>query len=309
MRILVTGGNGFVGRYAVAALKAHGYEVLSASRAIEADSAWFDLKDGESIANAVSAAKPDVIFHLAARSFVPEALKSPLPTYEDNTIGTARLIEAVREYKKTGTSPRIIFASTADVYGVRPGPLHEELPLSPSTPYGASKAAAEAILQASRHSFHVDFNVGRCFNLIGPGQNERFALPSFARQLAEIAKGAEPLMHVGNLEAQRDFLDVRDCVAALILLAERGKSGEAYNICSGRAYSVREVLEGLIRVAGVRVEIREDPKRTRTLDNPISVGDNSKLRAATGWTPKYTLEKSLRDLYAYALRRVSLETH
>jgi GDP-4-dehydro-6-deoxy-D-mannose reductase len=142
--------------------------------------------------------------------------------------------------------------------------------------------------------------VARPFNHIGPGQDPRFVVPSFARQLADIAAGAPPLLHVGNLEAQRDFLDVRDVAAAYVLLLANGRSGEVFNISSGRPVAIREVLRQLITIARVPVEIREDPERMRASDLPLLSGDSAKLRAETGWEPRLTLTESLRDIYAAA---------
>ena len=185
-------------------------------------------------------------------------------------------------------------------YGARDAgeyPLVETLGLRPSNPYGASKAAAEAILLGEASSFGLDVVITRAFNHIGPGQDERFVVASLAAQLAHIAAGGPPQLLVGNLEAARDFLDVRDVVAAYIALARDGERGEIYNVCSGRAVTIRDVLRELIAIARVPVEVREDAGRMRGADIPLSVGNPAKLRGRTGWEPKIPLVRSLRDIY------------
>jgi GDP-4-dehydro-6-deoxy-D-mannose reductase len=179
-------------------------------------------------------------------------------------------------------------------------PLTEACAPNPVNPYAASKAAGEALVLGEARSFNLDAIITRAFNHIGPGQNERFAVPSFAAQLASIANGGEPVLLVGNLEAKRDFLDVRDVVAAYVALAERGESGEVYNVCSGTAASMREILAELIRIAHVPVEVREDPSRMRPADVPLIYGDNSKLRSHTSWSPQIPLRRTLQDVFRQA---------
>jgi GDP-4-dehydro-6-deoxy-D-mannose reductase len=240
---------------------------------------------------------------------VPESLESPLEIYEINAIGSARLAQAVREYASNGSAPRVVFASSAEVYGARDPsdyPLQETLALRPSTPYGASKAAAEAMLLAYARSFSLDVVIGRFFNTIGPGQSERFVVASLAAQLAGIAAGGARELRVGNLAAARDFIDVRDAVAAYLALARRGETGEAYNVCTGAAVSIRDVLRELIAIARVPVEVREDPARMRSAEIPLSAGDPAKLCAQTGWSPQIPLLRSLRDIYESAREHASV---
>jgi len=290
VRALVTGARGFVGRYLLVALRDSGAEALDCTA---------DVNDSAALRAALETSRPTVVFHLAAQTFVPEALRAPLETYETNAMGTARLAAAVRGYSGE-MPPRIVFASSAEVYGARDAgeyPLVETLDLRPVNPYGASKAAAEAILLGEASSLGLDVVITRAFNHIGPGQDERFVVASFAAQLARIAAGSPPQLLVGNLEAARDFLDVRDVVQAYIALAREGESGQIYNVCSGRAVTIRDVLRELIAIARVPVEVREDPERNRSADMPLSVGNPAKLRARTGWGPKVPLVRSLRDIY------------
>jgi GDP-4-dehydro-6-deoxy-D-mannose reductase len=304
MRALVTGATGFVGRYLVSALRAGGAAVFECGGPTDGPGAFaLDLEDSSTIAAALDLARPDLVFHLAAQTFVPESFASPVATYRTNVIGTANLANAVREYARDRAMPRIVFTSSAEVYGSRPPvdmPLRETEMPAPATPYAASKLGAEAIVLAEARGLGLDVVIARAFNHIGPGQNERFVVPSFARQLARIAAGASPLMLVGNLNAVRDFLDVRDVVAAYLALARDGARGEIYNVCSGAGRTVRDVLRELIAIAGVPVEVREDPERMRPLDVPVFVGSAQKLEAATGWHPQIPLSQSLRDIYRAA---------
>ena len=306
MRALVTGANGFAGHYLVDALRQEGAHVTACGGPHETDGEFLalDVRDEASIRAAIAAAQPTVVFHLAAQTFVPESFEAPLATYQTNTRGTALLSQAVREYaRSSGTMPRIVFASSAEVYGVRSRdefPLHETLDLRPATPYAASKAAAEAILLGEARSFGLDVVVARAFNHIGPGQSDRFVVPSFAAQLARIAAGGDPKLLVGNIEAARDFLDVRDVVRAYLALATSGESREIYNVCSGSAVAIREVLRELITIAHVPVEVREDPTRMRPSDVPLFVGSAQKLHDRTGWKPEISLAQSLRQIYEAA---------
>jgi GDP-4-dehydro-6-deoxy-D-mannose reductase len=199
-------------------------------------------------------------------------------------------------------------ASSAEVYGPRTPreyPVREDALLRPATPYAASKAAAEAFAGAALRTYGVPTIVVRAFNAIGPGQDDRFAVAGFAAQLARIAAGGAPLLHVGNLDAQRDFLDVRDLAAAYVALLDSGTPGEAYNACSGRPLAIKDVLRALIGIARIAVEVREDPARMRPSDLPLSYGDAAKLTAATGWQPVTPLATSLRDAYEDARGRLA----
>lgn len=310
MRVLVTGANGFVGRHLTAALHARGHEVVAAGHGHHGPGIVpFDLTDAENVRSVVDGAAPEAIVHLAAQAFVPAAIADPLHTYDVNGAGTARLLEAIRALRdRARAAPRCVVVGSAEVYGTHPTqeyPLRETAGLHPANPYAASKIAAEAFAIAAARTYGLDVVVTRAFNHIGPGQDPRFAVPSFARQIATIAASGEPLLMVGNLEAQRDFLDVRDVVAAYCALLEhRGDAGETYNVCSGKAVSMREVLRQLVTIARVGVEIREDPARMRPSDVPLSVGDATKLRSATGWEPRISLAASLREIYADARERV-----
>ena len=306
MRALVTGASGFVGTYLVARLRDGEHETVAAGGPQETKAGILpiDLADPDSLNAAFDVAQPDVVFHLAAQAFVPRSIEDPMETYAANITGTANVVAALRAAQSRFEQRiRLVFVSSAEVYGTQPEehmPLRETTAPNPVNPYAASKAAAEALVLGEARAFGVDAVITRAFNHIGPGQNERFVVPSFAAQLAAIAAGAEPVLHVGNLEAKRDFLDVRDVVDAYVALAQRGRSGEMYNVCSASAVSVREVLAELIRIAHVPVEVREDPARMRPVDVPLMYGDNAKLREETGWAPSIPLRRSLQDVFRQA---------
>lgn len=309
MRALVTGASGFVGRHLVQALRDGGAEIFACGGPHDSPALalTLDLTDIATIRDAIAKSNPTHVFHLAAQTFVPDSLASPEGTYRANVIGTALIAQAVREHAAANRAmPRLLFTSSAEVYGARAPqefPLQEALDLRPANPYAASKAAAEAILLGEVRSLGLDAVVARAFNHIGPGQSDRFAVPAFASQLARIARGGPPVLLVGNVDAARDFLDVRDVVRAYVALARGGERGEVYNVCSGNAVTIRDVLRELVTIAHVPVEIREDPARLRPSDVPLFVGSAQKLRERTGWTPEIALGRSLRDVYeaAYAV--------
>lgn len=303
MRALVTGASGFIGKHLLSALHAAGWDCACAGGPDDTSGLIpLDLADVQNLRAALDIAAPDVVFHFAGQANVPDSIADPQRTYDVNVLGVARLLAAIRGYAGAGNeAPRVVFASSADIYGKRTAadlPFVEALAPDPANPYAASKAAAEAILLGEARSFGLDVVIARTFNCIGPGQSERFAVASFAGQLARIAAGAPPRMEVGDLTAARDFLDVRDGAAAYVALAHAGISGEAYNVCSGIAVTLRDVLTQLVTIAHVPVEIRQDPARMRPSDVPISYGSNEKLRAATGWSPRIPLQQTLRDIIA-----------
>ncbi len=304
MRVLVTGASGFAGRHVLAALEAAGHEPVGYGGPGESPRP-LDLLDAGNVRAAIAATAPDAVVHLAGQAFVPPSIAAPLATLAVNATGTAHVLEAVRS---AGRPIRTLVISSAEVYGKQPPermPLAESAPLQPENPYAASKVAAETYAAVWWRLYGLDVVIARPFNHIGPGQDARFVVPSFARQLAEIAAGAPPLLSVGNLDAQRDFLDVRDVAGAYVALLANGRAGGVYNVCSGRAVAIREVLRQLITIARVPVEVRDDPERLRPSDIPVLRGDASALRAETGWSPAFSLAASLRDIYADARERVA----
>ncbi len=309
MRALITGGNGFVGRHLATELRARGYDTFVAGHTRDGGDvdAPLDLADADTVGAVVEAARADVVFHLAAQAFVPAATAQPLETYDINVMGTGRLIDALRGLPDA-RRPMLFFVSSAEVYGMHEQsdmPLTEHSHLRPGTPYAASKVAGEALVLASARTYGLRVRVTRAFNHIGPGQSDRFVVARFAKRLAEIAAGGDPKFPVGNLESQRDFLDVRDVVRAYVDLAERGQDREVYNVCSGKPTKIADILRTLVTIARVGLEIREDAALMRTSDAPLLYGDNAKLVLATGWKPAYTLAQSLRDVYEAAREKAA----
>lgn len=315
MRALVTGADGFAGQWLLDALLAAGDEVAGASRAARpslttldgaqaARVLWLciDLADADSVREAIAQSRPEVVYHLAAQSSVPESERNPVATYETNVVGTARMLEACQAIVPGAT---IVVIGSADAYGaVEPGemPLRENAPLRPTNPYAASKAAAESIALYYARAGRVRVICTRSFNHTGPGQSPTFAASAFAKRIAEIKHAKrEPVLRVGSLEPRRDMSDVRDVVLAYRLLAQRGVSGSTYNVCSGQAVSMREVVEELVRIADVDLEIAQDETLVRPVDTPLLVGDCSELRRVTGWTTTIPLRCTLADLYAWHL--------
>lgn len=305
--ILITGIAGFVGRHLTRALRESSdtpifgtvisdSEVAPDNPIDGAELIQCRLEDRVGVEAAVRQVEPAVVYHLAAQSSVPASLSDPIGTFDANVMGTLHLLEALR-----GTSGlrAVVQISSAEVYGILPEsalPVAEDAPLDPSNPYACSKACADLIGAQYYKTYGVPVIRIRPFNHIGPGQSDGFVTSSFARQIAEIEAGKKPpRLMVGNLEARRDFTDVRDIVRAYVAAAGC-TPGEAYNICSGRAVSIREVLDRLLALTSASVEVAPDPERMRPSDMPVTLGDCSKFRAATGWSPTTPLDRTLQDL-------------
>lgn len=297
MRLLVTGVSGFVGARLARLLLARGHQVAGTHLAdrpempgVELHEA--DLLDRPALAHAIAEADPDVVVHLAGFSHVGDGW-ARMPEYvEVNVGGTANLLVLA-------AGRRVLVASSAEVYGPVPEaeqPIREERPPDPCTPYGLTKLAAE------RLAAPLGAVVVRLFNLVGPGQSPRFALPAFAAQLAAIARGEqEPVLRVGNLSARRDFVHVDDGAEALALLVERGAPGTVYNVASGHATSIGDALARLRAIAGVEADVVPELARMRPNDLPVLTGDATRL-AALGWKPRRTLDDALADLWAAVAR-------
>lgn len=316
MRSLVTGADGFVGQWLVRELLANGDEVTGMTRGdhsqlttLPTDAAthvrWLsaELLEPQTLRVAVEESKPEVVYHLAAQASVAQSLQDPAGTVETNVIGTANVLEAVRAQAPAAL---VIAIGSAEIYGAvdpKALPLREDAPIRPNNPYAGSKAAAEVLALQYAQTGWLRVIATRSFNHSGPGQSPTFAAAAFAKQCADITRGKQaPVLRHGNLSAQRDFLDVRDVVKAYRLLGARGTSGEVYNVCSGRAVSMREIVEELVRLVGQPVELRQDPERMRPVDTPVIVGDPGRLQRDTGWQPAIPLLRTLRDLYDYSLK-------
>lgn len=310
-KAFITGITGFAGSHLAEHLLNKGYEVhglcrwRSRTENIEGINKKVrliegDLLDLNSLQSAMMDVRPNLIFHLAAQSFVPASWTSPAVTLEINVVGSSNLFEAVRAAK---IEPLIQIACSSEEYGlVKPDevPIKETNPLRPMSPYGVSKVAMDYLGYQYFKSYGMKIVRTRGFNHTGPRRGEVFAESTFAKQIAEIEKGKkEPIIYVGNLEAERDYTDVRDMVNGYFLAATKGEPGEVYNICSGKAVRIAKVLEILLKMSKVKVKTQPDPARMRPSDVPILLGDNSKFRRRTGWKPKVAFGKTLKDLLDY----------
>ena len=264
-----------------------------------------DIRDYISVKRVLDEVRPDLIFHLAAQSFVPTSWKAPQETLTTNILGQTNIFEAVREL---GLSTAIQIAGSSEEYGLVKEdevPIKETNPLRPLSPYAVSKIAQDFLGYQYFMSYGMRIIRTRGFNHTGPRRGEVFVCSNFAKQIAEIEKGKRPpVIKVGNLEAIRDFTDVRDMVRGYWLAATEGEAGEVYNLCSGKGYRISEVLEMLLSLTEVEVKVEQDPERMRPSDVPVLIGDCTKFREKTGWEPKIPFEKTLEDLLNYWRERV-----
>lgn len=305
---LITGATGFAGSYLAEECLAAGWEVhgtcMQGSAAdVRLDGARLhevDLRDGPATERVVAQARPDYVFHLAAQASVAAAWADPAATLTDNVLLALRVLSATRA---SAAAARVLVVCSSEEYGrvaESDLPVGEDQPLRPADPYAVSKVAVDYL--ALQHHLAYGMHVVRVrpFNHIGPRQRRGFVVADFASQLAAIERGeAPPELLVGNLDAARDFTDVRDVVRAYRLALQRGAAGAVYNVCSGRAIRVADVLHILIDACHVRVEVRQDPARYRPVDNPVMYGCSEALRLATGWRPEIPIESTLRDTLAY----------
>jgi GDP-4-dehydro-6-deoxy-D-mannose reductase len=301
---LVTGATGFAGSHLLERLAARcgpGDQVHAWAHrggqpaAPQARVRWdtVDLLDRTAVRRALQAARPSIIYHCAGLAAVQDAWQAPARALRVNVLGTHHLFEAARAL---GGECRILVTGSAQIYRPSGTALSEDDPIGDANPYGVSKLAQEMTAADST----VPAWLVRPFNHIGPRQSPAYATSGFAQQIAEIEAGRrEPVIMVGNLEARRDVTDVRDTVRAYEAIAERGRPGRPYNVCSGRAYAMRELLDVLLSLARVRVRVDVDPARLRPSDNPIILGSHARLTADTGWQPEIAIERTLGDLLEY----------
>ena len=298
MKVLVTGADGFVGRWLVRRLRELGHGVIAANgERHEANELSLDLRDPDSI-QALAARDADWIVHLAGVASVSASIADPVGTWEINALGTTRLVEALAERRAaTGADPGVLIVSSAEVYG--PGkcePRVETDAIAPVTPYATSKAGAEvgALDVAKRSGLRLI--VARPFPHTGPGQAARFVVPGFIERIRLAKKTGAPVVNTGNLEPVRDLLDVRDVVEAYIALLERGSGGEIYNVASGEGIRMEDLFYLVASLAKYRVLPERDASLARASDIPHLVGNSEKLRAATGWSPRFPLEQTLQSM-------------
>jgi GDP-4-dehydro-6-deoxy-D-mannose reductase len=309
MRVLVTGVSGFVGGHLAEHLVAAGDLVVGLSASgrwpeglarlaphVRIERCDLTAVDEADLAGLIARKRPEAVYHLAAQANPQASVADPRGTWALNLGGALNLLEAV---KASGLKPRVILVSSGTCYG-DPSPelipVREDCPLRPNNPYAASKAAAD-LLGIQHHLAHgTDVIVVRPFNHAGPRQSPRYVLAALAAQVAEVESGRKDIIEIGNLDVVRDFTDVRDVVRGYRLLAERGTPGEIYNLGSGRGTRIAEALDHLRSLAARPIAVRVDPARVRPVDLPLLVADASKLRAATGWEPAYSIERTLADM-------------
>lgn len=319
MRVLITGVTGFAGSHlAEFLLTQPGVEIHGIER-------WrsktenvshikdrlvmheCDLRDASSVRKVIETVRPDRIFHLAAQSFVPTSWRAPAETLMTNIIGQLNIFEAARQI---GINPRTQIAGSSEEYGlVRPDelPITERNPLRPLSPYGVSKVGQDLLAYQYHQSYQLHVVRTRGFNHTGPRRGDVFVESNFALQIAKIERGLqEPVVKVGNLQAKRDYTDVRDMVRAYWLALERGEPGDVYNICSGQAHSIDEVLHALLAMSAAKVRIELDPARMRPSDVLILQGDATKFVRRTGWRPEIPFETTLQDLLNYWRERIEV---
>jgi len=289
-RLLVTGLSGFVGTRLRASLGSQ-WQLMELPRLDLTEPGVFDEYLREDV--------PDAVIHLAGQTFVPQAFRDPAGTLQVNLIGTLNLLQSLKRCDFNGA---FLYVSSGDVYGQV---SEDQLPITelqlprPRNPYGVSKLSAELLCQQWSFAEPWRMMVARPFNHVGAGQKADFVIPAVARQLARIRHGLQDAyIEVGDIDVTRDFLDVRDVLAAYFALLENGRSGEVYNVCSGQEYRLRDVIDQMASLSGVDLQIRQDPQRMRKAEQRRVRGSNAKLQRETGWKPSYAMEQILLDVLA-----------
>ena len=307
MKALIIGGGGFVGPYLVRHLVNDlGYEVTVTKTEKEnlvsdiAQVVNLDILNKEQISEVLNAQRPDYVFHLAAQSSVAYSWKNPSLTIDVNVKGCVNVLDAIRDLD---FKPRTLLIGSGEEYGhIREGecPITEENNSRPGNIYAATKACQNMLGKIYADAYGMDVMMVRAFNHIGPNQTPMFVVADFCKQVAEIEKGIkEPVMYVGNLTAKRDFTDVRDVVKAYALLVKEGKRGETYNVGTGHALAIQEILDTIISMSDKSIEVKIDPDRLRPVDVPIIEPDIRKINECTGWKPQILLSQTLKETLEY----------
>jgi GDP-4-dehydro-6-deoxy-D-mannose reductase len=306
-RVLITGGSGFVGQWLSRAMLEQGWSVFAGTTSGPPTSSVLSTEEKEAICwttldvlsdTAIRAgldrSAPDYIVHLAGIAFAPEANASPVRAFEVNALGALRLLSAL----PPGTSPRVLVVGSAEEYGKQDAtvyPIAESALLRPLTPYAVAKASQELIALQAFQTAGMDIVCTRSFNHSGVGHGSNYLLPTLVRRARELPSSGGTL-RIGNGAVVRDYLHVTDVVAAYLLLLEKGIAGEVYNVCGGQGITVKSLAERVLKRVGVSADISSDAALLRPIDVPILVGDNTKLRQATGWAPKRSIDDIIDDL-------------
>jgi GDP-4-dehydro-6-deoxy-D-mannose reductase len=312
--ILVTGAAGFAASHLLDLLTADAAEPVrvvawtrpggrrpkNENRRVEWQS--IDILDGQAVREAIVRTRPDAIYHFAGAAHVGHSWANTEDTFAANVRGTHHIVEGLRD---AGIAPRVLIPSSAAVYESSSEPIGEDHHLSPASPYALSKLAQELV---ARGPDGIGASIARAFNHIGPRQDDFFAASAFAKQIAEIEAGhCEPELLVGNLDTRRDLTDVRDTVRAYRLIVEKAAPGRIYNVCSGRAIGIRELLDLLLARSERKITVRTDESRYRPNDVPVVLGDPTRIRTELGWLPSIPLEQTVEDLLEYWRAQVAKE--
>jgi GDP-4-dehydro-6-deoxy-D-mannose reductase len=316
LKVLITGITGFAGGHLTELLARDSYEIYGTyldpfnpkSLSPFQQQATFypcDLTQPEAIEAVVKTVQPDFVYHLAGMSHVQKSWSLRETTLKVNLFGSLNLLESLRKF---APSARTLIVSSGEVYGEVPldlQPISENFPIRPMTPYAVSKASLELLCYPYIYGDKLHIIIVRPFNHTGPRQNPTFVCSDFARQIAEIEKGLrEPRIYVGNLDTRRDFSDVRDVVRGYQMIMKKGQTGEIYNIASGKAYAIGELLDILLGLSRVKIQVSPDPERIRPSDIPLLLGDNTKVRHQIGWEPEISIQDTLRDILSYWRERI-----
>lgn len=298
-KALITGSQGFVGKYLRHELESNGYTVTGLDLQAGDGAISVDLMDGERLKKIIQQQEPDVIFHLAGQANVAKSWTIPQKTIEANVITSINLMDAVKAFVP---HCHMVLVGSSDQYGNlgQAGcKVTEDIEMRPQTPYAVSKQAQEEMAKVYIRAYGMNICMTRSFNHGGAGQRQGFMIPDFASGIVSIERGEKQVLKVGNLTARRDFTHVRDVVRAYRLLAERGHSGEVYNVGSGIAYSAQEILDQLCQMAICPIQVESDPLKMRPSDTPIICCDHSKLTNDTGWQPQISMHEILKEVIDY----------
>lgn len=306
-KALIIGGAGFVGKYLADYLvEKCDYQVCSTKMKQEVlEGVSYDVVDmnllvKEEVEQVLADCEPDYIFHLAAQSSVAVSWSNPQLTVDVNIKGTLNLLEVLKE---TAFSGRVLLIGSGEEYGrINPDeiPIVEDTVLRPGNIYAATKGCQNMLGAIYARAYHLNLVMVRAFNHVGPGQSPQFVVSDFCKQVVEVEKGLrEPVIHVGNLKAKRDFTDVRDVVAAYECLVRQGTAGETYNVGAGNACSIQEILDKIIEISGQKIRVEVEEERLRPIDVPIISADITKITEQTDWKRKISLEQTLEDTLEY----------
>lgn len=305
-KVLIFGIGGFVGRYLANEFLNHGYSVygsdMNNNGTLPMRVKFYEanLLDAGSVHTVVQKTSPDMIINLAAISSVGQSWSIPQTTMSVNVIGALNIMEAA---KRCNPIPKVMFIGSSEEYEVSDKPLNESTPLNANNPYGISKVAQEQFAQMYSKNFGLQIYCVRSFNHTGVGQRDSFVLPSFCKQAAEIEKSGKPgVIEVGNLAVKRDFSHVKDIVKAYRMIIESDDSSIIYNVGSGQAFSLRELLNYIVGLSGVDIQIKVDPKKFRPTDQPMVCCDYTLIKSRLGWEPEYSVFDALKEMYEFFCR-------